>query len=121
MRKLEKEGEVTDQLRADLAASTQEAIVDVLGYKAIQAMKQTGLKRLVVAGGVGANRHLREFLEEQMERLRGKVYFPPMVLCTDNGAMIAHAASERVKAGLVDLSERNYSHRIRTRWDLADI
>jgi N6-L-threonylcarbamoyladenine synthase len=121
LRKLEKEGEVTDQLRADLAASTQEAIVDVLGYKAIQAMKQTGLKRLVVAGGVGANRHLREFLEEQMERLRGKVYFPPMVLCTDNGAMIAHAASERVKAGLVDLSERNYSHRIRTRWDLADI
>lgn len=121
LRKQERVGEVTDQMLADLAASTQAAIVDVLGYKAIKAMKQTGLKRLVVAGGVGANTHLRRFLEEQMQKLGGKVYFPPLALCTDNGAMIAHAASERIKAGLVDLSARDYSHRIRTRWDLAEL
>lgn len=121
LRKLEASGEPSDQDLADLAASTEAAIVDVLGHKAIKAMKHTGLKRLVVAGGVGANSHLRQFLQEQMATLGGQVYFPPLVLCTDNGAMIAHAAAERVKAGLVDLSERNYSTRIRTRWDLADI
>ena len=121
LRKLEKEDAVSEQQLADLAASTEVAIVDVLGHKAIKAMEQTGLKRLVVAGGVGANIHLRSFLEEKMAALGGQVYFPPLVLCTDNGAMIAHAASERVKAGLVDLNERNYSHRIRTRWDLAEI
>lgn len=121
LRKLEASGEPSDQDLADLAASTEAAIVDVLGHKAIKAMKHTGLKRLVVAGGVGANSHLRQFLQEQMAALGGQVYFPPLVLCTDNGAMIAHAAAERVKAGLVDLSERNYSTRIRTRWDLADI
>ena len=70
---------------------------------------------------MGANIHLRSFLEKQMAKLGGEVFFPPLVLCTDNGAMIAHAASERVKAGLVDLTERNYSTRIRTRWDLAEI
>ena len=121
LRKLEKEAEVTHQDLADLAASTEAAIVDVLGHRSIKAMEQSHLKRLVVAGGVGANIHLRKFLEEKMGKLGGTVYFPPLVLCTDNGAMIAHAASERVKAGLVDLSERNYTTRIRTRWDLADI
>ena len=121
LRKLEREGEVSSQDYSDLAAATETAIVDVLGYKSIKAMQQSGLKRLVVAGGVGANIHLRSFLEKQMAKLGGEVFFPPLVLCTDNGAMIAHAASERVKAGLVDLTERNYSTRIRTRWDLAEI
>ncbi|SPY08770.1 tRNA (adenosine(37)-N6)-threonylcarbamoyltransferase complex transferase subunit TsaD [Oligella urethralis] len=121
LRKLEAQGAVSEQDRADLAAATQAAIIDVLGYKAIKAMKQSGLKRLVVAGGVGANRQLRDFLDRETQRLGAKVYFPPLALCTDNGAMIAHAAAERIKAGLVDLSARNYSHRIRTRWDLAEI
>lgn len=121
LRKLEKEREPTAQDLSDLAASTEAAIIDVLGHKSIKAMKQSQLKRLVVAGGVGANIHLRRFLTEKMTEMDGKVFFPPLVLCTDNGAMIAHAASERIKAGLVDLSERSYTTRIRTRWDLAEI
>ncbi len=106
LRKLEAQGEVTEQDKANLAASVQEAIVDVLGFKAIKAIKQTGSKRLVVAGGVGANLQLREFLQQQIHKLGGTVYFPPLHLCTDNGAMIAHAASARIKAGLVNLSEK---------------
>lgn len=113
--------QLTDEQRANLAASVQQAIVDVLGHKAIKAMKQTGLKRLVVAGGVGANLQLREFLVEQMQKLGGKVYFPPLSLCTDNGAMIAHAASERIKAGLCDLTQKNYAGSVRPRWALEEL
>lgn len=121
LRKIEQEGEITEQQRANLAASVQEAIVDVLGYKAIKAMKQTGLKRLVVAGGVGANLQLREFLESQMQKLGGKVYFPPLNLCTDNGAMIAHAAAERIKAGLCDLNHKYYDGSVKPRWPLDEL
>lgn len=121
LRKLEQAGELTEQHKADLAASTQTAIVDVLGFKAMKAMKQTGLKRLVVAGGVGANQQLREFLCAETKKIEGQVFFPPQALCTDNGAMIAHAASERIKAGLVDLHQRDYSVSVRPRWNLADI
>lgn len=121
LRKLEQAGELTEQHKADLAASTQTAIVDVLGFKAMKAMKQTGLKRLVVAGGVGANQQLREFLYAETKKIAGQVFFPPQALCTDNGAMIAHAASERIKAGLVDLHQRDYSVSVRPRWNLADI
>ena len=89
-------GTMSDQQKADLAAATEAAIVDVLARKAIKAMKQTGLKRLVVAGGVGANRHLREQLADAMQRMKGQVFFPPLDLCTDNGAMIAYAGALRV-------------------------
>lgn len=121
LRKLEQEGELSEQQKANLAASVQAAIVDVLGFKAIKAMKQTGLKRLVVAGGVGANQELRQFLRDEMRKIGGQVYFPPQALCTDNGAMIAHAASERIKVGLVDLNERNYNVSVRPRWNLAEL
>ena len=114
-------GEISEQDKANLAAGAQAAIVDVLGFKAIKAMKETGLKRLVVAGGVGANLELRQFLKDEMRKISGEVFFPPHALCTDNGAMIAHAASERVKAGLVDLSKREYNVSVRPRWDLAQI
>lgn len=121
LRKLEQAGEISEQDKANLAAGAQAAIVDVLGHKAIKAMKETGLKRLVVAGGVGANLELRQFLKDEMRKISGEVFFPPHALCTDNGAMIAHAASERVKAGLVDLSKREYNVSVRPRWDLAQI
>lgn len=122
LRKLEVDGTaLSEEQRANLAASVQAAIVDVLGYKAIKAVKQSGLKRLVVAGGVGANLQLREFLTKEMTKLKGTVYFPPLNLCTDNGAMIAHAASERIKAGLIDLSDKHYDGSVRPRWPLDEI
>lgn len=122
VRQLEREpGGISDQQRADLAAATEAAIVDVLAAKSLRAMKQTGMKNLVVAGGVGANRHLRAQLLEAMKRLGGRVYFPPLDLCTDNGAMIAFAAAQRVNAGLVDLADTRHSFRVRPRWDLSSL
>lgn len=121
LRKLEAQGEVTQAMKADLAAAVQAAIVDVLGHKAIKAVRQCGMKRLVVAGGVGANTQLRTFLQARMQALGGEVFFPPLSLCTDNGAMIAHAASERVKAGLVDLKKKQYSTAVRPRWPLDEL
>lgn len=122
VREAERSGSGLDeQTRADLSAATQAAIVDVLVSKAVKALRQTGLKRLVVAGGVGANALLRVQLAQAMRPLRAQAYFPPLALCTDNGAMIAFAASERVKAGLVSLQAGDHAFTVRPRWDLADI
>jgi len=112
---------VSENLHANLAAATQDAIVDVLVSKAIAALKQTGLKRLVVAGGVGANRALRERLHRQLVRIKAEVFFPPLDLCTDNGAMIAFAAAQRVNRGLADLSAQGHGFNVLPRWDLAEI
>ncbi len=114
-------GGLDEQTRADLAAATQAAIVEVLAAKAIKALKQTGLKRLVVAGGVGANQLLRAKLDAALKPLKARAYFPPLELCTDNGAMIAFAAAERVKAGLAVLDAEAHSFTVKPRWDLADI
>lgn len=83
--------------KADVAASFQAAVVDVLAAKCLLALAQTGHSRLVVAGGVGANRALRERLDRETRAVGARVHFPPPALCTDNGAMIAFAAS--LKAG----------------------
>lgn len=117
----EQDGGLDEQTRADLAAATQAAIVDVLAAKSIRALKQTGLRRLVVAGGVGANQLLRTKLATALKPLKAQAYFPPLSLCTDNGAMIAFAAAERVKAGLVTLDPDAHGFTVRPRWDLADI
>src|SRR5690606_23614185 len=94
VRAMEREhGALSEQHLADLAAATEAAIVDVLAAKALKAVRQTGVKRLVVAGGVGANRHLRKQLTAAMQKQGGQVYFPPLEFCTDNGAMIAFAAA----------------------------
>ncbi|CAM3415630.1 tRNA (adenosine(37)-N6)-threonylcarbamoyltransferase complex transferase subunit TsaD [Bordetella sputigena] len=106
---------------ADLAAATQAAIVDVLAAKAARALKETGLRRLVVAGGVGANKALRERLAASLPRLKARAYFPPLSLCTDNGAMIAFAAGERVKAGLAVLDRGSHAFTVRPRWDLEEV
>lgn len=111
-------GEDDQQLRADLAAATQAAIVDVLVAKSIRALKQTGLKQLVVAGGVGANRRLREALGRKLPRVGAQSFFPPLDLCTDNGAMIAFAAAQRVNRGMVDLSQQSHAFDVHPRWDL---
>ena len=97
---LKLEGANCEQPRADLAASTQEAIVDVLVRKTMAALDRTRLRRLVVAGGVGANASLRARLREECEKRQARVHFPELALCTDNGAMIALAAAMRLQRGL---------------------
>ncbi len=106
------------QQRADLAASTQAAIVEVLVRKSARAVQDSGLRRLVVAGGVGANRPLREQLNALAERRGWRVHYPELHLCTDNGAMIAMAAAMRLQAGLAQ-AQPDYRFEIRPRWDLA--
>jgi len=115
------DGSDTPALRADLAAATQAAIIEVLVAKAVRALKQTGLRRLVVAGGVGANLCLRARLAEALCPLAAQAYFPPLDLCTDNGAMIAYAAAQRVHAGQVDLSDSRHTFTVHPRWALADV
>ena len=85
------DGSLADRARADLAASFEKAVVDTLTGKCRQALEATGLPRLVVAGGVGANRALRASLAELGRRVGARVYYPKPALCTDNGAMIAYA------------------------------
>jgi N6-L-threonylcarbamoyladenine synthase len=106
--------------KADLAASTQAAIVEVLLKKSMSAMAQTGLKRLVVAGGVGANAELRRQLNAVCRQRGIRVHYPELHLCTDNGAMIALAAGMRLQAGLEDL-QTAYTFDVKPRWPLADI
>lgn len=104
----------------DLAASTQAAIVDVLVSKSLSALKQTRLKRLVVAGGVGANQRLREQLNQACERRGVRVHYPELHLCTDNGAMIALAAAMRVREGMAQVDQPP-SLQIKPRWDLDSL
>lgn len=106
--------------RADLAASTQAAIVDVLVAKSLAALDQTGLGRLVVAGGVGANRLLRQRLGRACADRGVSLHYPDLSLCTDNGAMIALAAGMRLQAGLCDRGT-GYAFDVRPRWSLAEL
>jgi N6-L-threonylcarbamoyladenine synthase len=89
----------TDQDRADLARGFEDAVTDTLFIKCRRALADTGLRELVVAGGVGANRRLRARLRELAEATGGRVYYPRPEFCTDNGAMIAYAGAWRLKAG----------------------
>ena len=109
-----------DAGRADLAAATQAAIVDVLVAKSVRALRETGLRRLVVAGGVGANRRLRQRLDAAAAQARAVVHYPPPALCTDNGAMIALAAALRVREGL-DAGHFEGAFDVRPRWPLAEL
>jgi N6-L-threonylcarbamoyladenine synthase len=109
--------QTTLQNKADIAASFQEAIVDVLVAKANEAMSRTGMGQLVVAGGVGANRRLRERLAQKASAEGFEVFYPPLDLCTDNGAMIAYAGAQRLVAGAIE--SRAFS--VRPRWDLEDL
>ena len=108
------------QTRANLAASTEAAIVDVLVRKSLAALKQTGLKRMVVAGGVGANRSLRAQLNAECARQQVRVHYPELGLCTDNGAMIALAAAMRLQSGQQQASEV-YAFDVKPRWPLDQL
>ena len=94
------DGSLSEAVRADVAASFQAAVVDTLTGKCRQALEATSLTRLVVAGGVGANRALRSSLTDLGRRIGARVYYPKPALCTDNGAMIAYAGWCRRTAGV---------------------
>jgi tRNA N6-adenosine threonylcarbamoyltransferase len=111
-----------DQTRADIAAEFQEAVVDVLVEKCVAAVERTGLARLVVAGGVGANARLRQRLDAAAAQAGFRVFYPEIEFCTDNGAMIALAASMRLEASPADAASLagGYAFTVRPRWDLTD-
>ncbi|TFZ08853.1 tRNA (adenosine(37)-N6)-threonylcarbamoyltransferase complex transferase subunit TsaD [Ramlibacter humi] len=113
-------GDQLEPRKADLAASTEAAIVEVLLKKSLAALKQTGLKRLVVAGGVGANQLLREQLNAACAKRGVRVHYPELDLCTDNGAMIAMAAAMRLAAGVQE-ANRDYAFDVKPRWPLDEL
>mgnify|MGYP001820279365 CR=1 FL=1 len=91
--------QVDEQTRADIACAFQQAVVDTLVIKCRRALEQEGLDTLVIAGGVSANRELRRQLKEALAKLGGRVFYPGLRVCTDNGAMIAYAGCQRLRAG----------------------
>lgn len=99
IRKLEADDALDDQARADVARAFEDAVVDTLAIKCRRALDTTGLKRLVVAGGVSANRRLRARLEQETDKRGARAYYPRGRFCTDNGAMIAYAGAQRLVAG----------------------
>ncbi len=115
---------LTDNDKANVARGFVDAIIDVLVAKCQTAMKQSGLKRLVIAGGVGANQQLRAALNAAANssnpKKRFQVYYPELEFCTDNGAMIAFAGAMRLQA-YPELASKNYSFNVRPRWPLHEL
>jgi len=109
--------ELDEQAKADVAWEFQEAIVDTLVAKSLRAVEETGIRRLVIAGGVGANRRLRTRLAEAAQAVGAEVFYPRLEFCTDNGAMIAYAGMLRLAAGETATS----SIEARARWDLETL
>jgi len=103
--------------KADIAREFESAVVDVLAAKALAALDATGLTRLVVAGGVGANLTLRARLAAETARRGAEVFYPALEFCTDNGAMIALAGALRLEHA----AQQGYGYTVRPRWALADI
>ena len=114
------EGELTETIRAAIARAFVEAIVEVLVAKCLAAIKQTGMKRLVIAGGVGANAQLRKALNEAAVKKRFEVFYPDLALCTDNGAMIALAGALRI-ARYPQAAHFDYGFNVKPRWPLDAI
>ncbi len=99
IRQLEAAGELDEQAKADIARAFEEAVVDTLVIKCRRALDQTGLKRIVMAGGVSANTRLRERLALETQKRQARAYYPRGRFCTDNGAMIAYVGAQRLAAG----------------------
>jgi len=108
---------INAQDKADIALAFEIAVAETLKVKCKRALEKTGFDRLVVAGGVGANQRLRHTLKALLGHLGGEVFFPPMQYCTDNGAMIAYAGAQRLKAGLIDDGVFD----VLPRWSLEDL
>lgn len=105
---------VPDDVMADIACGFQEAVVDTMVIKCRRALKETGHRALVIAGGVSANRRLREKLQSMADERRCKLYYPRLEFCTDNGAMIAYAGCQRLLAG----QSSDLGIEVRARWPL---
>ncbi|MCL2898340.1 tRNA (adenosine(37)-N6)-threonylcarbamoyltransferase complex transferase subunit TsaD [Brenneria tiliae] len=106
-----------EQTRADIARAFEDAVVDTLAIKCRRALDETGFKRLVMAGGVSANRALRQRLGEMMAKRGGAVFYARPEFCTDNGAMIAYAGTVRLQQG----ESRELGITVRPRWPLAEL
>ncbi|RUO18384.1 tRNA (adenosine(37)-N6)-threonylcarbamoyltransferase complex transferase subunit TsaD [Aliidiomarina haloalkalitolerans] len=106
-----------EQTQADIARAFEDAVVDTLLIKCRRALEQTGLNRLVMAGGVSANKRLRAALAETMSKLGGEVFYPRAEFCTDNGAMIAFAGAQRLAAG----QHAEAAVKVRPRWPLTEL
>lgn len=115
-------GELSKQVKADIAYEFQEAVTEVLTTKCMAALRDTGLDNLIVSGGVGANTRLRERLNQATKRKLCKVSYPRLEFCTDNGAMIAFAGALRLDSmrSKADAND-DYSFNVRARWDLAEL
>ena len=111
---------IAEQGKADIARGFVDAIVDVLVAKSVAALKETGLKRLVVSGGVGANWQLRAALDAAASQQRFHVFYPELEFCTDNGAMIAFAGAMRWQKS-PDAAKRDYAFNVRPRWPLEEL
>jgi N6-L-threonylcarbamoyladenine synthase len=111
---------ICEQDKANVARAFVDAIVEVLVAKCLTALKQTGLKRLVIAGGVGANRQLREALDAAAAKKRFRVFYPELEFCTDNGAMIAFAGAMRLQVN-PEAAKRDYAFNVRPRWPLDEL
>lgn len=111
------DGSLDAQCRADICFAFQEAVAQTLVIKCRRAMRETGLRRLVVAGGVSANLRLRELLDREAAKADYRVYYPRLEFCTDNGAMIAYTGCQRLSAGEQDGLEIN----ARPRWPLEEL
>jgi N6-L-threonylcarbamoyladenine synthase len=109
--------EKTDQDKADVAAAFQNAVAETLSIKCKRALKQTGLKKLVVAGGVSANKQIRASLTEMAAKEKAQIYFPRPEFCTDNGAMIAYAGCQRLLAG----QQQGLEIYARPRWPISEL
>jgi N6-L-threonylcarbamoyladenine synthase len=106
---------LTDDIKANIAFAFQEAITDVLTKKCLSALDEKGLKQLVVSGGVGANKQLRQKLVSTFAQKNYEVFFPRLEFCTDNGAMIAFAGAMRLETSL----KRDLAFSVKPRWQLA--
>ena len=111
------EGELTEQDKADIARAFEDAVVSTLVIKCRRALKQEGLKTLVMAGGVSANSSLRAGIKRALAKEKAQVFYPAPLFCTDNGAMIAYAGAQRLKAGQADTEET----RVRPRWPMEEL
>lgn len=114
---LNAEGKLDEQTRCDIAHAFQQAVVDTIIIKCKRALQQTGYKRLVMAGGVSANKQLRAGLAEMMKNLKGEVFYPRPQFCTDNGAMIAYTGFLRLKHG----EHTDLSLSVKPRWAMTDL
>ncbi|WP_459207506.1 tRNA (adenosine(37)-N6)-threonylcarbamoyltransferase complex transferase subunit TsaD [Pseudomonas sp. MLB6B] len=110
-------GDDTEQTRCDISLAFQQAVVDTLTIKCKRALQQTGLKRLVIAGGVSANKALRASLEDMLASLKGDVYYARPQFCTDNGAMIAYAGCQRLLAG----QRQDLAISVQARWPMEQL